>query len=240
MDNPDSIFDKMIELIENKHSELGYKFGWRFLYSPKSTFSANAKLMFIGLNPGGSNYQAIPSVEEGNAYRVERNWSSDGVKLQQEVNSLFLEIARKLKNPSVDKNSLMDSTLTSNFCPFKSETWKELPNQDAAVNFSLNLWSSIFDELSINPSVIICMGKEPHKYFQMILVHLKYAVTSNQHKPTGWGNITYTVTELTSDSKKILMVRIPHLSRFKIISSRKCTKQASELTSVIAERLNNT
>ena len=85
------IFAESVNEIEQAYDDFGHQLGWRFLYSPANTLSENTKLMFSGINPGEAHYgYPVPSVEEGNAYRVER-WGSHGQPngLQVQVRLLY-------------------------------------------------------------------------------------------------------------------------------------------------------
>lgn len=73
-----SDFSSLVSAIENAYETLDHEPGWRFLYTPSRTFSAETRLAFVPANTGGGRYEAPkPSVEEGNAYRVER-WGQSG------------------------------------------------------------------------------------------------------------------------------------------------------------------
>jgi uncharacterized protein (DUF433 family) len=230
------IFQQAVERIKATYSKLELKSGWRFLYTPASTLSPSTKLMFVGINPGGINYQAIASVEDGNAYRVEDDWSGDGKKLQKEVCQFFAKIANKL---DADVNDLMDRTLTSNFCPFKSETIYQLPQFQKAVDFSCSLWKDLCDYL--RPSLIICMGKLTYDNFYRILIEQGFHTENTERKPTGWGAVTYTIQEMVLDSRELIIVRIPHLSYYKTIMTReKSEQQVDELVTFIAQKLSDT
>jgi hypothetical protein len=72
MHNPTaSLFDDLIESIKQEYERTNYGCGWKFLYTPKSTFVCPNDLMWIGVNPGGSEDCRGSSVEAGSAYRVE-------------------------------------------------------------------------------------------------------------------------------------------------------------------------
>ncbi len=72
------IFHEAVDKISRAYEDLGHELGWRFLASPARTLSEDTKMLFAGINPGGSRYEPpLASVEGGNAYRVER-WGKDG------------------------------------------------------------------------------------------------------------------------------------------------------------------
>jgi hypothetical protein len=165
------VFSEAIERIKQEYENLGHRLGWWFLYSPASTLSVNTQMFFLGDNPGGKNYEEpIASVEKGNAYRVEL-WpgGKNGAPnpLQMQVRKLFMILSEKLGHQP-PWSDLMDQTLTSNFCPFRSPEWKLLPRQEESLAFSRRLWSSILDYTS--PSVIVCNGKNSFKHFTSLMV----------------------------------------------------------------------
>ncbi len=60
-----------------------HELGWRFLYTPARTLAPDTRLAFVALNPDDKYHDPILSVEEGNAYRVERWWAhAEKVRLQ--------------------------------------------------------------------------------------------------------------------------------------------------------------
>jgi hypothetical protein len=139
-------FDKSVLLIKEAYKDLGHTLGWRFLYSPKRTLSEHTKLMLMGANPGGSTYEApIASCEAGNAYRREvESWPSG---LQDQICALFRNIATPIGD-GTEWWQLLDTTLTSNFCPFRSRGWDDLPQKSESVTFSRKLWTPLCRELS--------------------------------------------------------------------------------------------
>ena len=69
----------LVRRIEDAYEQLDHEVGWRFLCSPKSTLAPTTRLVFVGLNPGGGHYEPpAPSLEAGNAYRVETGAKTAG------------------------------------------------------------------------------------------------------------------------------------------------------------------
>ena len=184
------MFSEAVERIEREYGALGHQLGWRFLYSPAKTLSVNTRILFIGKNPGGSSYVSpIASVEEGNAYRVER-WGKHNAynPLQGQVHKLFGVLSQKLGR--VSATDLMDDTLTSNFCPFRSSGWSTLHRKSESLSFSVNLWSWIFDHVS--PTVIICNGTPiPYTNIRHTLLTRGYKNKYCNVEPVGWHTYTY-------------------------------------------------
>lgn len=206
-------FSEAVIEIEQAYEALGHRLGWRFLYSPARTLSENTGLMFSGINPGGGHYgHPAPSVEKGNAYRVER-WGKHGQPngLQVQVRLLYEGLAEKLDQPAT---GLMDSTLATNFCPFRSPSWDRLPRKAESVAFSERLWTSVFEHIS--PRVIIRLTGTPFEHFEDVLRRKGFERTDTQKEPVRWGNVTYSSSRHESENGNVLMVRLPHLSRYKI------------------------
>ena len=177
----EDIFDKAVKKIEIAYEELGHEWGWRFLHTPKKTLDPSTELMFIGINPGGGG-SSVPlsslhhdpefireSCEKGNAFRVE-NWGEAGHQNphQEEVQKMFMCLSSRL-GYEISWEDLMDTTLTSNFCPFRCPggSWNkwgergkteknEATRKEEATRFSYELWSGILPYLE--PKVIICDG----------------------------------------------------------------------------------
>ncbi len=229
------VFHRAVDEIGREYERLGHELGWRFLYSPVATLSKDTRLFFAGLNPGGDRYYPpVESVEEGNAYRVER-WK-DGVRakpLQIQVRKLYDILSRKLGNESVI--DLMDGTLTANFCPFRSPKWNLLPNKARSVAFSRELWRDLFDYIS--PSAIVCLSDEPFDYFGEVLVTRGLRRTEPIRESVGWGKVTYSQARFRSETEEILMVRLPHLSQFQIFSRPQSRQSIDRFTDAIAQSL---
>lgn len=232
-------FIECVEFIDKQYAELNYKLGWRFLYTPKKSFSKKTKLFFIGLNPAGKVYQSpCPSVENGNAYRVE-NWNDYGMGnsiLQIEVQKFFKLLAQN-NNPKESWIKLMDKTLTSNYCPFRSPSWAKLKNKTKVIKVSNELWSKIIEH--ITPAVIVSMDWISFKNISCLLSEKGFKSTKSIKTLTGWGKTTYSEVHFSASSKKILLIRLPHLSRFKIFTSSKCSAESNKLIQTISQYINS-
>lgn len=228
------IFAEAVNRIEHGYEALGHQLGWRFLYSPASTLSGDTGLMFSGINPGGAHYgHPVPSVEDGNAYRVER-WGNHGQPnaLQVQVRLLYEGLAEKLDQSAV---SLMDGTLATNFCPFRSPSWDRLHRKAESVAFSKRLWSSVFEHIS--PMVIVCLTDTPFDHFENVLRRKGFRKTDALQEPVGWGSVTYSSSGYASENGNVLMVRLPHLSRYKIFGRPESQSATDRLTDAIAQAL---
>jgi hypothetical protein len=211
-----ALFEEATEAITQAYSSLGHGLGWRFLYTPARTLAPGAPLLVVGLNPGGDEDPGRPqlSVETGNAYRVEP-WGANGQlnPLQLQVCALYERLAEYL--PDCDRDTLMDISLSANFCPFRSPSWAALPSKRESVAFSQDLWSRVLD--TTIPPALICLTDLPARYIAGSLQKVNWRVAEEQIIKVGWGSVTCSIRTLTRMGDETVLVRLPHLSRFRII-----------------------
>lgn len=214
-------FVDMVQRIEQAYCRLGHEHGWRFLYTPARTLSPSTRLTFIGLNPGGSDYEPpSPSVEAGNAYHVEP-WGKRGQlnSLQRQIVGLFEGLAKELGHPS--STGLMDETLAANFCPFRSQSLTQLARREESLAFSQELWISILD--LVQPAAVVCLGGDAAPYLREVLRRDGFRQVGAEEGPFGWtppagqSPMTYAIEQYRSGGRPLLFVRLPHLSRFPFV-----------------------
>lgn len=188
---------KMIEIEYARRA--GEKLGWRLLASPLSTI-ADAEVVFLGLNPGGSAEDPSHgelSCENGSAYEVE-SWvghAAGSAPLQRQVRALF----RMLAVPA-------DKVLAGNLVPFRSRNAQKLHDARDAVRFGTDLWSQL---LAAAPRrIVIGMGKEAQR-----MLFEQFAVVRTKALRAGWGNQLIRYGQAGSTR----VIGLPHLSRFAII-----------------------
>lgn len=233
-----SVFETAIHRIELAYRDLGHKLGWRFLATPQSTLSPQTRLAFIGMNPGGSQYEPpVPSVETGNAYRLER-WGPRGTlnPLQIQVEQLYEALARPMESSA---EALMDESLAAHFCPFRSPSWDELHNRPESIEFSRQLWRTILGE--IRPPVLICMGGTASRELQQILLENGARIASAPRAiPINWGSLTATLNDYKVNGTRSLVVGIPHLSRFRFFGRAASAQAVNAISAEIARAANAT
>lgn len=208
------LFYGCVDRIVHEYERLGHRLGWRFLYSPRATLRADVPILLAGANPGGSYAEPpLASVESGNAFRVER-WPGTGSGHQAQVTAL-LEQLRLAVDPASTMEGFADSTLTANFCPFRSPSLGTLVRRKESLAFSVDLWLHIFQE--IMPRVILCNGVETATLFAGALEKHGFRSATSESYPTGWGDYHYRVTSLGSNRGEIVLFGLPHLGRFRFI-----------------------
>lgn len=224
----------MLKNIENdiNNKSSGYSSSWSFLYTGPETFRPNQKLIFVGLNPGGgAGYDYHPQLsgaENTNAYLDATDWIGNGTKspLQIQVTSLFEDIAVKLGQKHED---LMRQSMAANYIPFRSQDWEKIEGKkEDALKFSQEMWHKIIDYT--NPSIIVVMSELAHQGFLNIFKKPEVTLLD-----TNWGRIKYSVTEFDWEKKKRLLVRLPHLSRYRIFGREKSLNCTNHVSDVIAK-----
>ncbi len=214
IDNNLVSFEKAVEYIQKAFSELDFqpKIDWRFLYSPKSTFSPTTKLMVFAQNPRRRKDDPLSSTfpresfEKGNAYRLEEWASSNAERRRKQVVELLTHIAQGLQ-PQIAPDILMGQTLTSNFCPFASPEWKkDLSRNDDVVNFSRKLWIGILTHLE--PAVVICLGNDIFdEFINIVAVSLNAA--PNDREEIKVGRFKHEVVTINSSQRKTMVLKVP-------------------------------
>ena len=234
----EDLFATLVGRIETAYERLGHQLGWRFLYSPARTLDPKTRLATVGANPGGRRYDPpSPSVEEGNAYRTE-SWPGGGARglnpLQSQIGLLYDALAARLPRTSADE--LMDDTLASNFCPFRSPSWDLLANRTESIAFSRDLWKDILG--FVTPSAIVCLGDRPARELGSTLVSSGWRLSGRPEiGQVGWGDVSYELAYYDSAGARSLLVRLPHLSRFGIFGRPASKEAADRLASLIAATL---
>jgi hypothetical protein len=213
-------FDQAINQIQAAYIELGHQKGYRFLLSSKSTFSSD--ILFLNLNPGGDQIppeHPSDSCESGPAHLTE-SWGNNlpvgAAPLQIQVQRLFSELSKYIPG----NRDLIRESLIAYFIPFRSPRVKDLHAKDESINFSLKLWSEILS--SLNPKLVICLGDDVYKNIKILFPGDPVIYNTK----IGWGEITADVYIFKNGCR---ILRLPHLSTFKIFSRDECKPYIEDL-----------
>jgi hypothetical protein len=99
----------------------------------------------------------------------------------------------------------------------------------------MDLWSRILPV--ITPPAIVCLTALPAWYFRAVLQNLGWMGDEPQPIRVGWGNVTYSVSRLTHEGRETLVVRLPHLSRFRVVVKAKCESAVTQLVVALADSI---
>ncbi len=225
------LLQESCRMIQESYDDLGHELGWRFLTSPTATLSAETEIALITLNPGGDRDRpdhARESSEAGSAYLVEQ-WKGSPpgeANLQMQIRKLFGLIAstRKL---AINGDQLLSESLTAQFIPFRSPSLDTLHRKKESFAFAARLWSSLFEHLS--PKLVVTIDTGTFKGLLPVLAARWGAPSSREVFPTGWGIATAELVQWdTSDGGRAVM-RLPHLSSFKLFSRAACKPHVERL-----------
>jgi hypothetical protein len=229
-----ALFDDAVRRIRAMADQLGPSFGWKFLYCPSSLLSKRSRFWLIGINPGGTSRTGVPEIPAGNAYNLE-SWSPDGEVLRTQIVELFDCLAGTLNQKGANGTELLNRTLTSNFCPFHSDTWKSFRRDERrkALLFARDLWGDILQRLA--PRVIFCMGRLPFREFLWLFKNM--GCQSSQQAPinTGWGKVNFRIVTATGQGRLTTLVYLPHLSQIKLVRREASRRQVIRLCRTISE-----
>jgi hypothetical protein len=227
-------FDTLKRRIETAYVDLDHQLGWRFLYTPARTLRPGMPLALVPINPAGSRFlPPAPSVECGNAYRIEC-WGKRGRHnpLQRQVMRFYCELARALGRAP---KSLMDDTLAANFCPFRSPRWdkRHLPNWWPTIRFSAELWDSVLDVA--HPRALVCLGEPPYKQLCALLERRGGVLAATPKPlPINWGTYRCELAWYEAPQGQTLIAYVPHLSTFKIFGRRESRPSTEALVAAVA------
>lgn len=123
-------------------------------------------------------------------------------------------------NNGTDYQDLMDKSLAANYITFRSPNWNSLDNKSRALEFFRSFWPTILDYCE--PRVIISIAKEPYAHMSEILRDQGFTNIGEICKRVNWGRAAYTFGRLSKGSRSIALLRLPHLSLYKIFSRAQC------------------
>jgi hypothetical protein len=214
-------------MIQQFYENSNHQLGWRFLSGSKHSLD-NPRVALITLNPGGKTIpkgHAWGSCENGSSYLVEK-WKGSAKagqsNLQRQVQLLFERIIAK-GALSIDRDQLIEQSLCGYFVPFRSPRLTDLVDKKQAFEFAENLWGKVLEH--VKPKLFVCIDPETHKRVGT-LVSSVYRLPKSNTKTfqTNWGKITATL-DTYGTNPPVNMLRLPHLSTFKLFTSDQCQNQ---------------
>ncbi|MDF2456661.1 MAG: hypothetical protein K0R51_2654 [Cytophagaceae bacterium] len=204
--------------IEAKYKDLNHQLGWRFLTTYSETLKKNSGIALLTLNPGGDEAHKssiLCTPENQNSY-LHEDWRGKGNgndPLQVQVQHLFKELTKH--HPKYKKvDQLMIESLMGYFIPFRSPDIKRLIAPEASRKFAVELWSSLL--ITANLSLVICIDHQTFRDVKSIYLGYGFKLQDEQVYETGWGKIKAESVKASKDTQVLVIVRLPHLSRFKI------------------------
>jgi hypothetical protein len=231
------LFDNSCAAIEREYQRLEHCKGWRFITGPKATLARNTRILFISLNPGG-DYDPPDhpheSSENGSSYLIE-SWKGKP-KGKESLQVQFQRMASKLQQIYRHQGSVEDfidtQILTAHFIPFRSSRFNTLHRSAESIIFGRTLWDRILKHLS--PDLIITLNPETFQHISEILENNGCILEEHKSFQTGWGTgtsrpIGCEVSKYKRMANIVSILRLPHLSTFKLFSKPECKPYLDEI-----------
>ena len=204
MNDIDDYCESLYQRIHAAYKCSGNNDGWGIFASPKKTLN-EARIAFLGLNPGGEGFPESSrhhhfARRSGSAF-VDDDWGCEPGEhpLQKQVRKLFKKIEVK-----------PEDVLAGNFVPFRSPRWKYLKEKKFALRFGEEIWEDILRRA--RPRLVIGMAAPIFPSLCRI-----FNVKNTQPVLVGWGRCKGEWARFDGNG---LLVRIPHLSTFKIMNRK--------------------
>jgi hypothetical protein len=203
---PDAqLFELLKDCIERERKALDTGQGIKFLYSDVRSLSN--PFWTIGLNPGGGHIEEDQWCREDGKHDYRDGYKNrdvvelrgeGGLKLREQLNAMVQWLG-------ID----WAQTLSFNLVPFRSQEWRKIPRDQRrrAIRFaSEKLWPLLRKHRT--PSLIVSFARPSADVFRELFSH----ISPPRAFPVGWGKITADLSE----SAELAIVRLPHLSRYRI------------------------
>jgi hypothetical protein len=210
--------------IEAAYAALGYQLGWRFLNVSRRVLEGQVKLALITINPAGDHIPSDhpwASCENGVSYLIEswHGYPAGKDKLQVQVQGLFRMLNTNLAFPG-SYQDLMAQSLISQFIPFRSPTFDELPRQGEALKFGRKIWKRIIPICL--PRLIVCLGRDVQYELRALIPAAIGPIKGKTLSfAMGWGNYTAEIDEYYDKAGIVRLLYLPHLSRFQVFNNPK-------------------
>jgi len=234
--------NRICEKIEEKYNNIfdGGGIGYRFMMSPRQTFSKDTNIALITLNPGGSakpvGHPECYTV--GKSAYLSEKWNFKGKPyepgeqpLQKQIRELFRLINEKT-GLSKSGDTLLDTSFCAQYIPFRSKSYKKLEHKKQCKEFSKTIWQEIFSE-HLAPRLIICIDKIAFSELKSMFDEAMGTVVPIR-MGTGWGNIK---VDIVTYYNGMTMVRFPHLSRFRIFGRKKSEGHVESIMTKITSQI---
>ncbi|MFQ2275461.1 hypothetical protein [Aeromonas hydrophila] len=229
----------MTAYIENQYVLSNNELGWDLLFcSYKNMLNPRYPIAFFGLNPGGSGWTQGAISCEGKCAYYDEEWygaPAGEAPFQQQMRALFSLLGNMV---GATYQELMDGCLMTNYIPPRSPNWHALNNKQMLIEKMRPIWADrinkVYNRLYISISQLVF--DELH---QLLLAQGYQQIGKEHRMHIGWGRVTYQMRWYEREGKKSLLIRLPHLSTYKIFSRKNCEEQIAYIMSEAESILSN-
>ncbi|MFM5535551.1 hypothetical protein ACET64_17915 [Aeromonas veronii] len=222
----------LFAFIQNKYDNLKNDMGWDLLFCRyENMLSPQYPVAFFGINPGGGpcDTNAI-SVESECAYYNER-WKGckkGNAPLQQQMKHLYTMIGDEL---GVSYTQLMDGSLMTNYIPARSRNWHSLKGKGEWLEHARQIWDERIKQ--VHCKLYIAISKIVFDELDGHLTKHGFQMVDKINEQIGWGRVRYQIQRYERGDQVSLLVRLPHLSTYKIFSRAACQPAIDRIKSEI-------
>ncbi|MEN3798725.1 hypothetical protein ABDZ38_19825 [Aeromonas caviae] len=213
--------ESLFAFIQNKYDNLKNDMGWDLLFCRyENMLSPQYPVAFFGINPGGGacDTNAI-SVESECAYYSEpwKGCEEGEAPLQQQMRALYTMIGDEL---GVSYKQLMDGSLMTNYIPARSRNWHSLKGKGEWLEHARQIWDERIKQ--VHCKLYIAISKIVFDELDGHLTKHGFQMVDKINEQIGWGRVRYQIQRYERGDQVSLLVRLPHLSTYKIFSRAAC------------------
>lgn len=216
--------NEITDYIECLNELSGNELGWGLLYGPyRNMLMPRYPIAFFGLNPGGSCWTEGAISSEGKCAYYDESWGAPAgeAPLQQQMRSLFSPLGKMV---GATYRELMDGCLMTNYIPIRSPNWQTLKNKPLIIEKMRSVWAERFQK--VHSDLYVTISKFVFDELHHLLSGQGYQQIGTEHRAQiGWGRVTYQIRWYEREGKRSMLIRLPHLSTYKIFSNKNCEEQ---------------
>jgi len=228
--------ENLSEFIQIQYDNLKNDMGWDLLFCRyENMLSPQYPVAFFGINPGGGpcDNKAI-SVESECAYYNER-WKGckkGNAPLQQQMKHLYTMVGDEL---GVSYTQLMDGSLMTNYIPARSRNWYSLKGKDEWLEHARLIWGERIKQ--VHCKLYIAISRIVFDELDSHLTKQGFQMVEKINELIGWGRVRYQIQRYERGDQVSLIVRLPHLSTYKIFSRPACQPAIDRIKSEISKTI---
>lgn len=220
----------MTAYIERLNGLIDNKLGWGLLFGPyKNMLMPRYPIAFFGLNPGGCGWTEGAISSEGKCAYYDEAWGAPAgeAPLQQQMRSLFSPLGEMV---GATYQELMDGCLMTNYIPVRSTNWLMLKNKPLIIEHMRLFWAERLRQ--VHSDIYITISKLVFDELHHLLSGQGYQQIGTEHRAQiGWGLVTYQIRWYEREGKRSMLIRLPHLSTYKIFSNKNCEEHIAYIMS---------
>ena len=212
------LLDALRRVVTEARAHLDTGQGVKLLYS--DVHSLSSSIWTVGLQPGGSHAEHDQWCREPGAHDYR-----DGYRASAVVRPRGLQLRRQLDLMILWLGIDWRDTLSLNLVPFRSARWEKQPLRwrEAALDFARNhFWPLLVTHRQ--PRLVIAFSKD---VAQVLRSPALFGHRTFRTYPTGWGVYTADISDLDGTT----LLRLPHLSTFKIFTRPECREPLARIRS---------